>query len=246
MSYLLLALGVFAAATLATPSDEHWVVKESHPVPIGFSREEDAPGHHTVRLQIVLEQQRPEELEDRLAEIYDPTHPRYGRYMTADEVAHMTRPDKSTLVNVLEWLTDHGGLSADDIELNRRGNILAITTAVEKAEQLLNTTFGVYRHLDGTRLVRAPEWRIPEHLQHHIKTIQPTTSFIRRDGRVTAWRGGESQDLSLNALRQRSESSVPEHICNASAVTPLCLRTLVSPAPFQLHMMSMDRLDTDP
>lgn len=239
MSYLLLALGVFAAATLAITSDEHWVMKESHPVPIGFSREEDAPGHHTVRLQIVLQQQRPEELENHLAEIYDPTHPRYGQYMTADEVAHTTRPEKSTLLDVLEWLTDHGGLSADDIELNRREDILAITTMVEKAEQLLNTTFGVYLHLDGTRLVRAPEWRIPEHLHHHVKTIQPTTSFLRHDGRVTAWTGGEWQDLSSNALRQRSDASVPEHICNASAVTPLCLRTLVSPAPSRLHMMSI-------
>lgn len=233
--------GGLTTATTANVSDQHWITKESHPVPIGFAREGDAPSHQTIRLQIVLKQQRAGELEGHLADIYDPKHPRFGQYMTADEVADLTRPEASALEDVIEWLTSH----TDHVELNRNGDLLSITATIAEAETLLNTSFGVYRHLDGTALIRAPEWKVPEHLQDHVWTVQPTTSFLRHDGRVTAWTGGESQEIPLPVLQERATTQNLDQVCNASAVTPLCLRTLVRYAPSKPHLKKKQCLHAD-
>lgn len=50
---------------------------------------------------------------------------------------------------------------------------------VHKVESLLNTTYSLYRHTDGSTLVRAPEWSLPEDLHEYIDLIQPTTSFFQ-------------------------------------------------------------------
>ncbi|THV69593.1 subtilisin-like protein [Aureobasidium pullulans] len=50
---------------------------------------------------------------------------------------------------------------------------------VRKVETILNTTYSMYGHNDGSILVRTPEWSLPKHLHKHIDVIQPTTSFFR-------------------------------------------------------------------
>jgi hypothetical protein len=77
---------------------------------------------------------------------------------------------------VQSWLLNHG---IETTALNSTGDWFNVHLPVRKAETLLDTTYSVYAHNDGSTLVRAPEWSLPENLHQHIDLVQPTTSFFR-------------------------------------------------------------------
>ena len=63
------SLALLAITAVATPlQSRHLAVKETHPVPHGFTRERDAPGHHLLRIQVGINQGRFDELEKHLYE----------------------------------------------------------------------------------------------------------------------------------------------------------------------------------
>lgn len=216
-------VALLATAALAGPLQPRYVVKESHPVPESFTREGDAAPSHLIRLQIGLRQSRFDELERQLYETSDPDHHRYGNHLSVEEVNELVKPDDETLAQVLDWLSEHVRL--DSIRYSSAKDYLSVTLPVSTIENLLDTKYSVYRHTDGTRLVRAPEWKLPQHLHEHITTIQPTTSFLRARPQAETWVGVESEDLQLTEYRPVDNPTVDE-VCNTSAVTPLCLRTL--------------------
>jgi tripeptidyl-peptidase-1 len=137
-------------------------------------------------------------------------------------------PDASKLVQ--EWLENHG-IEEKDCQFSGARDYISTTLTVEQVEKLLEAEYSIYEHEDGTRLVRTSEWSLPEHLHKHISTIQPTTAFIR------------ANPHGIAAKRSTDLKPVPGHfvppakmlgdnltgiaaVCNFSAVTPTCLRTL--------------------
>ena len=113
-------------------------------------------------------------------------------------------------------------------------------------ERLLETKYSIFQHeKDNTLAVRAPEWSLPQHLHHHIDFIQPTTSFFlasssKRAVELATNEGRDQVPGNLNQLGDKLSdnpspfldlNNLPANLsvsqaCNASAITPLCLRTL--------------------
>ena len=216
-------ISLLATAAMGGPLKPRYVIRESHPVPKEFTRESDASPAHLIRLQVGLRQSRFDELERQLDETSDPDHHRYGQHLTADEVNKLVRPDDHALAQVHEWLGEH--VDVEKIKYSRAKDFLSVIIPVSKIEKMLGTKYGVYRHDDGSRLVRAPEWKLPQHLHEHITTIQPTTSFLRTVPQAKTWVGVDSEDLQMVDY-QRVDKPTVDQVCNTSAVTPLCLRTL--------------------
>lgn len=216
-------VSLLASAALAGTLPKRHAVKESHPVPEGFVQEGDPHPTHLIRLQLGLKQSRFDELEKQLYETSDPDHDRYGNHLTVEEVNNLVKPDEDALVQVHEWLREYVDL--DSIRYSSAKDFLSVTLPVARIEEMLQTRYGVYRHTDGSRLVRAPEWRLPQHLHEHITTIQPTTSFLRTVPQARTWVGVESEGLQMVDYKPVDTPTV-DKVCNASAVTPLCLRTL--------------------
>jgi tripeptidyl-peptidase-1 len=165
-----------------------------------------------------------------LTTVSDPTHTRYGQHLSQAEVEELIKPSADTSELVTEWLEDNG-IDEKHCDFSGARDFISVPLAVEEVERLLDTKYSIYEHEDGTRLVRAPEWSLPEHLHEHITTIQPTTAFLRANPHGVA------------AKRSTDLKAVPGHfvppakivaenltgiaaVCNFSAVTPTCLRTL--------------------
>ena len=165
--------------------------------------------------------------------VSDPDHHRYGEHLDFDEVNHLIKPgdDSSNLVH--EWLRDHG-IGADRLSYSPAKDWVKVSLPVAHVERLLNTKYAVYKHVDGTHLVRAPTWSLPTHLHKHIDTIQPTNSFLRAAPKKSNVMpvADDGQDMSDLSAVQRIKATSPSpdltvaQACNVSAVTPLCLRTL--------------------
>lgn len=166
--------GIIAAPA---PEVKRYAVKERHAVPPGWSAVSRAQASHPITLQIGLKQQNQDKLEQHILEVSDPSHARYGQYLSAEEVHKLTVPSDDTVDLVKAWLHDHNII---DSVLSTTKDWISVTLPVEKVEHLLQTEYSVFQHSkDGDILVRAPEWSLPEHLHEHIDVIQPTTSFFR-------------------------------------------------------------------
>lgn len=108
---------------------------------------------------------------------------------------------------------------------------MKVTLPIKSVENLLDTSYSVFKHEDGSHLVRTLEWSLPRHLHAHIDTIQPTNSFFRTQPEGSAVKiSTVKSDLSLAEIKSLNPSDNTDptlsQACNATAVTSLCLRKL--------------------
>lgn len=108
--------------------------------------------------------------------VSDPSHARYGQHLTHDEVNELVKPTDESLDLLHEWLAANG---IETASYSPAMDWVTIVVDVSTAERLLDTEYHVYKHEDGSELVRAPKWSLPKHLHEHVDAIQPTTSFMR-------------------------------------------------------------------
>jgi tripeptidyl-peptidase-1 len=155
-----------------------------------------------------------------------PEHPRYGQHLSVDEVHELIRPTDDSLDLVESWLSEHG-IDAPELDYAPAKDWITVTLPVETVERLLDTKYSVYKHEDGSHVVRTPTWSLPIHLHEHIISIQPTNSFFRPSAQGVLYRKVEDLGLSDFALNSaKIENPTVDQVCNTSLVTPLCLRTL--------------------
>ena len=165
--------------------------------------------------------------------VSNPFSHRYGQHLTSEEVDELIKPTPATFELVHKWLVD-SGINIHDLSYSTTKDWVEVSLPVSTAENLLNTEYSIYEHKDGGFLIRAPEWSLPAHLHDHVDTIQPTSSFLRPKAFRTTFRevAPAGEVTAFTQLSQLPDYiSPPEGItvsqaCNASLVTPLCLRTL--------------------
>ncbi|THY60408.1 subtilisin-like protein [Aureobasidium pullulans] len=174
VSWVALLLGGAAAAP--TWGTEIFAVKERHIIPQGWTRIASLPDSHLIDLRIGLHLQNSDIFQRRVMEVSDPSHARYGQYLSAAEIRSIVAPSEQSIDMVQSWLSDHG---IHNTTLTSTGDWINVRLPVRKVETILNTTYSMYGHNDGSILVRTPEWSLPKHLHKHIDVIQPTTSFFR-------------------------------------------------------------------
>ncbi|RDL38636.1 Tripeptidyl peptidase [Venustampulla echinocandica] len=224
-----LCAGLVASSPLRVRSP--YVVKESHFLPSKWERVGPAPADHVVNLQIGLKQSQFDELERHLHEVSDPDHGRYGQHLSVSEVNDLTKPSDDTWDLVHDWLLGNG-IHPSRLQYNPAKDWISVSLPINAVESLLDTKYSVFGHEDGDYLVRTPEWSLPQHLHKHIDVVQPTNSFFRPQklGRMLK----TVEEISEKQWHPLPSPSPPKYtpggdavsVCNTSAVTPLCLRTL--------------------
>jgi tripeptidyl-peptidase-1 len=170
--------------------------------------------------------------------VSDPFHRRYGQHLSGEQVRELVKPSEETSALVHKWLADHG-YSGERLGYSPAKDWVKLAMPVCEAERLLRTKYSVYRHVDGTTLIRTPNWSIPANLHEHIDAIQPTNSFLRSSPQRMTWLTAPnfatapalSQDQeAANVALAKSLAAAPNpdalRVCNASSVTTDCLRTL--------------------
>lgn len=228
------------ADALPTTSSANYLVKERHAVPRAWTASGPADKRESINLQIGLKQRNEGLVERHLIEVSDPTHERYGQHLSAAEIADIVRPEKETVEQVHQWLAEHG---VEDIDYSPAKDWISVVVPIEKAEELLQTTYTKYSHRDGQSISRAPEWSLPAHLHEHIDVVQPTTSFFQPRGEVQLSTSGpvlDSHSYSDDSWwEQTGKHQYGEHqhhgkggnisdpsFCNTTFTTLDCLRTL--------------------
>lgn len=104
---------------------------------------------------------------------------------------------------------------------------ISVSLPVERVERLLDTKYSVFEHVDGTRLVRAPEYSLPMHLHDHVSIVTPTNSFLKGKSHSSNVKVVEgSHPNKFPPLPAEPSLATVDSVCNFSLVTPACLRTI--------------------
>ncbi|KAH9070670.1 subtilisin-like protein [Lactarius deliciosus] len=184
----------------------------------------------TIDLRIALKPNREHALADAIHEVSNPKHPKYGSYLSKEQVAKLVAPHPYTLKLVETWLQHHG-VSPSNVSTSHGGNWLTVTgVPVSTANELLGASYQLYRYA-GTNetILRTVGYALPAALHVHVQTVAPTTYFgspltLRKSSR--GHRGREAVALS-------TRDGTP---------TPAILRSLYNSVTYQPAAMEQNRI----
>lgn len=197
------------SAASAAPSPQERatapLVKEQHLVPRSWILIGRSPQSSPIQLHIGLAQQHRGAIEQHLLEISNPTHARYGKFLTQQELHALVAPAEESTTLVEEWLRDHG---ISECARNGAGDVIRCVMEIGQAEELLNTTYSTFRHVEdeALELQRAVEWSLPEFLHPHVDVVQPTTSFFRPRREEIVMAGRRARRMMAKGKRQEVPS----------------------------------------
>ncbi|XP_051843582.1 tripeptidyl-peptidase 1 [Antechinus flavipes] len=133
----------------------------------------------SLSLTFALRQQNLQQLQKLVHDVSDPGSPRYGKYLSLEDVAALVRPSTLTLSTVQKWLLAVG---VQDCQTVITEDFLTCQMTVQQAEQLLP---GAEFHrfvgrLGGGRVVRSPRpYSLPGALAAHVDFVGGLHRFPR-------------------------------------------------------------------
>ncbi|KAI6034593.1 peptidase S8/S53 domain-containing protein [Pisolithus microcarpus] len=233
LSLLLLHL-VVTLAEAASYKDSPFKVKESIVAPPRVWVEHaPAPSNHILELRIALPQPFSPLLEKHLLEVSDPSHKRYGDYLSKQETESFLSPHPHTIDSISEWLASYG-IHDDDLHSSAQGWV-TVRVPVGLAEEMLDAKYHVYRHSEtGEYIVRTTSYSLPEVLHDHVQFIQPTTMFarFRAFSSTLHWTTAPVNDASTSSTITGPAGNQVDASCNQT-ITPTCLRQLYNAVGYE-------------
>jgi tripeptidyl-peptidase-1 len=226
-----------AQLCLASPLSKRWgdfAVKHSWvEVPAGWEYHSPAPPDHVIDMHFGLKQDNFDELLKHLYEVSDPTHSRYGQHLGKEEVDALIAPHPDTKKTVDDWLIANGLNPESAIHRSSSGDWIALKVTVKQAEELLGTTYNVYRNPESdSYVVRTMGYSLPSMLHDHINVVTPTTYFGNMQAmKSTSFLQPEIKPIQHDINNGDVSNAVPPTSCN-SVITPSCLRTLYNTAGY--------------
>ncbi|KAH9179648.1 subtilisin-like protein [Lactarius sanguifluus] len=182
---LISVLSVLAAillGSLAKPFSSRWDdmrIKHSwNAVPENWESLGNPLSGTTIDLYVALKAHRKNALIDTLYEVSDPDHPRYGTYLSKEQIAELVSPPPGTLEFVNPWLEYHG-VPSSSVSMTHGGTTLTLSgVSIIQANALLGASYQLYRHVETNEtIVRTVGYALPAALHGLVQTVAPTTCF---------------------------------------------------------------------
>ncbi|KAH9166875.1 subtilisin-like protein [Lactarius sanguifluus] len=220
--------------SVATPFPQNW--NDTHTkhrwnaIPGKWERIGRPPVGSTIDLCIALKPRREHALADAIHEVSNTKHPRYGAYLSKEQVAELVAPHPYTLKLVETWLGHHG-VSPSNVSTSHGGNWLTVTgVPVSTANELLGASYQLYRYAGTNKtILRTVGYALPAALHVHVQTVAPTTYFgspLTSQERARGHRSKEAAALSTRDVR----------------VTPAVLRSLYNSVTYQPAATEQNRI----
>ncbi|KAI0199902.1 peptidase S8/S53 domain-containing protein [Astrocystis sublimbata] len=215
-------LSLAATALFATAASAR-LMDSLSAVPKGWTEVRQAALDEPITLKVALPQQHAEALEQAVIDMSTPSHPNYGNHLSRNELRSYTAPTEDAVASVVNWL------SKKDVKSAVNNDWITFSTTVEKANELLNTTFAWYQYeKGGSPKLRTLDYSIPDELASQIDLIQPTTRFGQLGARkssifdmqILGPADGDEKKAKIAA------TGAAKADCRTSQITPACLKSL--------------------
>lgn len=140
----------------------------------GWTRLHRAPSHATITLHIGLKNEAGYANVERVAAaIADPNHALYRKHYSPASLQTLLTPASTTVEQVSQWLFN-ANISSSHI--THHGNLIEVTTRIEQAEALLETTYHTYSN-GLSEILRAQAFQIPGTVRQYVDFVSPTSIF---------------------------------------------------------------------
>ncbi|KAJ6574219.1 family S53 protease [Mycena capillaripes] len=164
-----------------------------------------------VHFRIALAQSNISGLKDVLDEVSNPSSPRYGQYLSKEQVVEHIQPSATTINAIQDWLTSHNLASSIISPFN---DWIAFSASIKQANLLLAADFVNYTHSATRRsFIRTQSYSIPAALTSHIEYITPTVSLPSMSPRIASTPAGY-------------QGPVTRATCTGNITSPPCLQSL--------------------
>ncbi|KAJ7893724.1 family S53 protease [Mycena olivaceomarginata] len=191
------------AVVFATVRSELLAPEERDTAPGGFSRVGPSPGDKILNLRLALTPNDIDGLYDSVYNVSTPGSPRYGQYLSKEEVEKFVAPSADTATQVGAWLASNNITS---LPLTAAGEWISVNLTVDQANQLLSTEFSTFRNVETNHTTS-------------IKSIYPIVTFP-----VATVSAGNN--TATTAGPNRSVASVSAVCRSNSSWSPACLQEL--------------------
>ncbi|KAH9062408.1 subtilisin-like protein [Lactarius vividus] len=181
----------------------------------------------TIDLYVALKAHRENALIDTLYQVSNPNHPRYGKYLSKEQVAELVSPPPKTFELVNSWLEYHG-VPSSSISMTHGGTTLTLSgVSIIQANALLGASYQLYRHVETNEtVVRTIGYALPTALHGLVQTVAPTTCFSTPH---TQWQSSRKRSGGATAGLKKPVSGGPVTVLSSrddELRTPSFLRSL--------------------
>ncbi|KAH9016942.1 subtilisin-like protein [Lactarius pseudohatsudake] len=161
----------------------------------------------TIDLYVALKAHRENALIDTLYQVSDPNHPRYGKYLSKEQVAELVSPPPATLEFVNSWLKYHG-VPSSSVSMTHGGTALTLSgISIMQANALLGASYQLYRHVETNEtVIRTVGYALPDALHGLVQTVVPTTCFSTPH---TQWKSPRKRSGGATARLKKPVSGEP-------------------------------------
>eukprot|EP01094_Clydonella_sp_ATCC50884_P021856 TRINITY_DN48_c0_g1_i1.p2 TRINITY_DN48_c0_g1~~TRINITY_DN48_c0_g1_i1.p2 ORF type:complete len:573 (+),score=234.19 TRINITY_DN48_c0_g1_i1:107-1720(+) len=125
-------------------------------------------------LIVAIKQQNTDVLEQLFWDVSNPESPKYGQYLTVDEITDIIAPRDESVEAVQEWVREHNGYNAR-LTLNR--DFLKVEMSLLDIQNMLNVTFLRYIHPHRRALATLDAYSVPAELAEHVDMISYVTGL---------------------------------------------------------------------
>lgn len=161
----LLALVIAGKCTHSPEPDQRWML------PPGWVSLGRVDPEEELSLTFALKQQNLDRLSELVQAVSDPSSPRYGKYLTLEDVAELVQPSPLTLRTVQKWLLAAGARDCHSVTTQ---DFLTCWLSVRQAELLLPGA-EFHRYVGGpakTHIIRSPHpYQLPQALAPHVDLV---------------------------------------------------------------------------
>ncbi|KAA1136948.1 hypothetical protein PGTUg99_000233 [Puccinia graminis f. sp. tritici] len=219
------------------------VLFETHRAPARFQKLGQPPlNSHSITLQIGLKNTRFEDsISSLLERMSDPSHPEFRTHLNDEEFNELIQPDDESIGAVQGWLKNHG-FQNDQMKWTAHKDWISLERVpLNKVEQMLNTTYHVYRDKGGEHVIRTEKYSLPKYLHRHVDLIQPTTMF----GSLHKQRSRVSNISQIsNISNKRFLDNLPDICPGPILVTNGCLRQLYKTESYKVKVPERNMIAT--
>ncbi|NWR59886.1 TPP1 peptidase, partial [Bucorvus abyssinicus] len=166
-------------------------------VPPGWAHASRVSPGHEVQLTFALRQRNTGHLAQLVDAISDPRSPRYGKFLSLEQVRDLVQPSPAVLMAVLKWLQGHGVERCQSVTTL---DFLECRMPARVAEHLLPGA-EFHRYVKGQRgIVRSPlPYAVPEELAEHVDFVGGLHRFPAE--RTAVSRAQAGQDMASGQHR---------------------------------------------
>ncbi|KAH8984507.1 subtilisin-like protein [Lactarius akahatsu] len=233
-------LATIPLGSLAKPFSPRWDdmrIKHSwNAVPENWESLGNPLSDTTIDLYVALKAHRESALIDTLYQVSDPNHPRYGAYLSKEQIAELVSPPPGTLEFVNSWLEYHG-VPSSSVSTTHGGTTLTLSgVSIMQANALLGASYQLYKHVETNEtVVRTVGYALPAALHRLVQTVAPTTCFSTPH---TQWLSPRNRSVGVTAGLKRPVSGEPVTVLSSryddddDDTTPSFLRSLYKTAEY--------------